>query len=257
MQRSGSPHAAHHLVENEQDAVAVANRPDALEIVADRRDRAQGRADHGLGDEGDDAVGADFDDLVLERLGGSGCVVRVALTLPLQPVGVAGVDVVSPDQKGLELRAPPGVAADSERAERIAVIALPSCDDVAALRLADLDEKLARHFERGLHRLRTAAHQIDVAQARRSVLDQAVGEAFGGLGGEESGMRIGEGVELFMHRGEHVRVPVAKARDGRAARRVEVPAPVSVKNLDPRAENRDRHVYCCGAVKYIRHGGVR
>ena len=165
--------------------------------------------------------------------------------------------MVGADQKGLELGAPPDVAADSERAERIAVIALPSRDDVSALRLADLDKKLPRHFERGFHRLRTAAHQIDVAQARRSVLDQPVGEAFGGLGGEESGMRIGEGVELFVHRGEHVRVPMAKARDGRAARRVEVPAPVSVKNLDPRAENRDWHVYCCGAVKYICHGGVR
>ena len=157
------------------------------------------------------------------------------------------------DQEGLELRAPPGVAADRERAERIAVIALPPGDDMAALRLADLDEILARHLERRLDRLRTAADEIDMAQPGRRVLDQAVGEALGGFGGEESGVRIGEGVELFAHGGEHVRVPVAKARDGRAARRVEIAAPVGVDDLDARAGNRDRHVNICSAVQNMRH----
>ena len=40
VQRAGAPHAAHHLVENEQNPIAVADRPDALEIIADRRDSA-------------------------------------------------------------------------------------------------------------------------------------------------------------------------------------------------------------------------
>ena len=143
-------------------AVAIADRPDALEIIADRRDGAGGRADHGLGDEGDDAIRADLDELVLERLRGPRRVIRVALALPLQPIGVAGIDVVGLDQQRLELRAPPSVAADRERAERIAVIALAPRDDVAALRLADLDKILARHLERRLDRLRAAADQIDM-----------------------------------------------------------------------------------------------
>ena len=67
VQGSGAPHAAHHLVENEQDAVAVADRADALEIVGDRRHGARRRADDGLGDEGDDAFGTDLEELVLER----------------------------------------------------------------------------------------------------------------------------------------------------------------------------------------------
>ena len=52
----------------------------------------------------------------------------------------------------------------AEGAERIAVIALAPGDDMAALRLADLDKILARHLERRLDRLRTAAHQIDAAR---------------------------------------------------------------------------------------------
>ena len=71
VQRAGAAHAAHHLVEDQQDAVAVADRADALEIAGDRRHRAGGRADHGLGDEGDDPIAAELEDLVLERLRGA------------------------------------------------------------------------------------------------------------------------------------------------------------------------------------------
>src|SRR6185437_10338648 len=165
--------------------MTVADRPDALEIIASRGDRAKGRARHGLGYERDHPAGADFDDPVLERLRGPGRVVRFALALPLEAIGVAGVDVMGLDQERLELRPPPGVAAGRERAEGRAVIALAPGDDGAALRLAGLDEILARHFQRRLDSLRTAAGEIDVAHARWSVLDQAVGQALGGVGGEK------------------------------------------------------------------------
>src|ERR1700734_2180566 len=72
------------------------------------------------------------------------------------------------DQKRLELRPAPGVAADGQGAERIAMIALPPGDDMTALRLADLDKILARHLERRRDRLRAAAHEMDVGQARAS-----------------------------------------------------------------------------------------
>ena len=68
VQRAGAAHAAHHLVEDQQHAVAVADRADALEIVGDRRHRAGGRADHGLGHERDHLVGAELEDLVFKRL---------------------------------------------------------------------------------------------------------------------------------------------------------------------------------------------
>ncbi len=102
------------------------------------------------------------------------------------------------DQQRREGRAPPFVAADRERAQRIAVIALAPRDDVAALGLATLDEILPRHFQRRLDRFRSAAHEVGVADAGGGVGDQAVGEFLGDLGGEEAGMGIGELVELLV-----------------------------------------------------------
>ena len=122
-----------------------------------------------------------------------------------------------------------------------------------ALRLADLDEILARHLERRLDRLRTAAHEIDVAQAGRGVLDQAVGEALGGFGGEKRRMRVGELIELRAHGGEHVRMAVAEARDSRASRRVEIAPAFGVDDLDARAGDRDRHDNVRGAMQNMRH----
>ena len=115
------------------------------------------------------------------------------------------------DQQGLELGAPPGVAANRKRAKRVAVIALAPRNDMATLRLADLDEILARHLERRLDRLGTAADQIDMAHSGRRVLDQPVGEALGDFGGEKGRVRVGHRVELPPHRGEHVGMTMAKA----------------------------------------------
>ena len=76
VQRSRPPHAAHDLVQNEEHAVAVADRADAPEIVADGRHGAGGRPDDGFRDEGDDAVGADLDELIFERLGRARRIIR-------------------------------------------------------------------------------------------------------------------------------------------------------------------------------------
>ena len=157
------------------------------------------------------------------------------------------------DQQGLELGPPPGVAADRKRPQRVAVIALAARDDMGPLGLTDLDKILARHLERRLDRFRAAADQVDMAEAGRSVLDQAVGQALGDLGGEKGRVRIGQRVELLAHRGHDVRMPVAEARDRRAARRVEVASTLSVDDLDARAGNRDRHPSVWGAMQNMRH----
>ena len=169
------------------------------------------RADHGFGHESDHPIGPDRDELILQRLGGSRRIIRIALALPLQPVGVAGVDVMGLDQQGLELGASPGVSADRERAERIAVIALAPRDDMGPLRLADLDEILARHLQRRLDRLGAAADQIDMGQSGRRVLDQPVGQALGDFGGEKGRVRVGDRVELAAHRGDDVGMPMSEA----------------------------------------------
>ena len=63
MQRAGAAHAAHHLVEDQQHAVAIADLADALEVAFGRRHRARRRADHRLGDEGHHRVGTELEDL--------------------------------------------------------------------------------------------------------------------------------------------------------------------------------------------------
>ena len=69
MHRAGAAHAAHHLVEDQQRAVAVADLPHALEIAGQRGDAAGGGADHRFGDEGDDGVGAEPLELGLQFVG--------------------------------------------------------------------------------------------------------------------------------------------------------------------------------------------
>ena len=85
------------------------------------------------------------------------------------------------------------------------MVALAPGDDVAPLRLAALDEILARELERGLDRLRPAAHEKNVADAGRGMGDQIVGQFLCHLRGEKTRMRIGQRVELRAHRRQHLR----------------------------------------------------
>ena len=136
------------------------------------------------------------------------------------------------DQQRRELLAPPLVAADGQGAERIAMVALLAGDEMPALRLADLDEILARHLERGLHGLRAAADEIDVAGAGGPVGDEVLAQLLGDLRGEEAGVRVGELVELGVHGGQHVRVAVPEARHRRAARGIDILLAGGVPDVD-------------------------
>ena len=50
-----------------------------------------------------------------------------------------------------------------------------------------------------------------MAKPGRCVLDQAVGQTLGDLGGEKGRMRVRQRLELAPHGGEYVRMPVAEA----------------------------------------------
>ena len=144
------------------------------------------------------------------------------------------------DQERREGRTLPFVAAGRQRAQRIAVIALAPGDHVAALRLAALGEILPRHLERRFDRFRSAAHQVGVADAVGGVGDQAVGEPFGNLGGEEAGMGIGKPVELLVQGRRHRGMAVAQAGHRGTTRRVDVALAGGVDDLDALAAGRDR-----------------
>jgi len=243
VQAAGAPHAAHHFVGDVEDAVAVAQRAHALQVAAGRRDGAGGRADDGLGHERDHLVRAD----ALEG----------RVQLGQQPVGVvvlgfgrdavailvARRDVAHVDQQRRELAAAPLVAADRERAQRVAVVALAPRDEVGALLLADLDEVLARELQRRFDRLGTAGNEIDLVQPLRRMRDEVLGQRLGHVRREEAGVGVGELVDLLVHRSQHVGMRMAQAGDGGAAAGVEVTLAVGID--DVHALRRDcprRHV---------------
>src|SRR5262249_991132 len=143
---------------DEQDVVAVADLADGLEIAGRRRHRAQGRADHRLGDEGSHVLGALAADLAL-KLGGA---TQVAATEPLAPggigaaVGVSGGDVRLILVHAHVAPAAVGVAAEAQRTQRIAVEALPAGNHDLLGGLARFDEVLAGNLDGVFGRLRAA-----------------------------------------------------------------------------------------------------
>ena len=146
------------------------------------------------------------------------------------------------DQQRRKFAAPPFVAADRERAQRVAVIALAACNEHAPIGLADFDEILARKLQRRFHRFRAARHQIHVIEPVWRIGGECVGERFGGIGREKARVCVGDAIDLRVHRLQHVRVRVSEARHGSAAARIDIAPAVAIDDLDAaRAHRRGRH----------------
>src|SRR5262245_4447604 len=222
VQRAAAAHAAHHLIEDEQDAVAAADLPHALEIARHRGNRAHGGADYGLGYESDDVLAAERIDLCFELVAESFAVGLRRLAGAALAVFIDRRDVMRLDQKGSELLALPLAAPDRQRTERDAMIALPSRDDVSPLRLAAFDEILARELERGLDGLRAAADEKGMTHAVRRVRHEIVLQLLRNVRREEARMRVGEAVELLAHRCQDIGVRMAETRHRCTARGIDI-----------------------------------
>src|SRR5262249_54243790 len=185
-------------------------------------DRAQGGADDGLGDKGDDVLAAELLDLAFELL-------REPLAVGLRALARAAVAIFVDrrymmrfDQKRSELLALPLPASDRKRTECDAMIPLRARNVVAPGGPAGFDEIWARELERGLDRLRPATDEKDAADARRGVSDEVVGQRLRHPCCEEARMRIFESVELLAHRRQDVRMRRAQTGHRPAARGVDV-----------------------------------
>ena len=66
---AGAPHAAHHLIKDQQHTVTVTNVPDALKITFFSRHRAQRCPDNRLGDKGKDIFSAEAVNLRFQLVG--------------------------------------------------------------------------------------------------------------------------------------------------------------------------------------------
>ena len=137
---------------------------------------------------------------LLQLVGHAHAVLLFGLAFLAIAVGVARRDVPGAHEERPELRAAPRVAADGERAQRVAVIALPPADEMRAVRLADLQVVLARELERRLHAFRPAGNEVDALERAARAVDQPVGERFGRLAREERGMRVRELARLLADR---------------------------------------------------------
>src|SRR5690606_614719 len=100
-------------------------------------------------------------------------------------IGIRRRYVMALEEHRGELLPAPQVAADSQRSQSIAVIALPARDEMPALRLSALDEILARHLERRLDGLGATGNEIDVREPRGSMLDQVIRKPLGHIRREE------------------------------------------------------------------------
>src|SRR3546814_13736554 len=100
VQRAGPAHAAHHLVEDEENPVAVADLPGAPEIAGNRRGRPECRTDYGFGDERGDTFAAEPLYLRLQLIGDAPPIGFVALVVPPVAVGLTGCDVAALNQIG-------------------------------------------------------------------------------------------------------------------------------------------------------------
>src|SRR5690606_320897 len=119
----------------------------------------------------------------------------VVLVVAAPAIGEAGGNMMRFNQQRRERLAPQDVAARGQRAQRVAVIALPPRDQMPPLRLADFQEILPCQLEAGLYRLRTPGDEIDTAQIARRTTGEERGKVFSGFAGEEGGVREWHAVE--------------------------------------------------------------
>ncbi len=231
VQRAGAAHAAHHLVQDQQHAVAVAHVAHAAEVPGHRRhDPGRCTADR-LGDERDHTVRAGLHDGRIQFGGQALAVLLGCFRGAPVAVFVAGADVHRIDQQRRERLAAPGVAADGQRAQRVAVIALAPRDEQRALRLTDLDEVLPGHLQCGLDRLGAARHEVRVTDPGRCRGDQRGRQLLGDVGGEKRGVRIADPLGLRLDRLDHGTVAVPQARHRGATAGVQVPLAVLVDQV--------------------------
>ena len=91
-----------------------------------------------------------------------------------------------------------------------------------ALRLTDFQVILASELDCRLHRLGTTGNQVNAVEITRCVLNQQVGQRFGGVAGEKTGMGKFHSIELGLDRVVDLRIAMAEAGNRGTAGAIEI-----------------------------------
>ena len=257
MHGAGAAHAAHHLIQDQQRAVTRADLPHRPEIAGQRRDAAERCTHHRFRDEGRDGLGAERLELGLQFGREARDVIVVGLVIAPVAIGVAGRDMPKSvrQHRHVEL-APHRIAAGGQRAERVAMVALPPRDEARALWLAAFHVILPRHLQRGLRRLRARRTEIHMREPARLVPQHQIGQLFRRFAGIERGVGVADLRRLRAHRLQHARMAVAEAGDGRAAGSVDDGLSVGITNENALARQRERRGLAQVALDEAGHGGM-
>ena len=193
--------AGDDLVEDQQNAVTVADGAQPLQITFGRRQHA-GRAGHRLDDHGGDRRGAVQRDDAFELVGEMPAPFRLALGKGLMLAAIGCRQMIDAGQQRAEEFAVVDNAADRNAAEADAVIAALAADQPRARALAADVVISERDLERGVDRFRARiAEEHAVEIARRQRRDPA--RQFEGFGvGEVERRRIVEFGRLPRDRGD-------------------------------------------------------
>ena len=175
-----------HLIEDQQDAVLVANCAQPLQITFRRRQDA-GRARHRLDNDGSDRRGVMQRNDALELVGFVLAPIRLAAGERLVLAIIRCRQMVDAGQERAEEFAVIDHAADGNAAEADAVIAALAADQPLARGLAANIVISERDFKRGVCRFRSGIAEEDLVEIAR----REVGDARGRF--ERRGMRVLEG----------------------------------------------------------------
>src|SRR5260221_6552044 len=165
-------HPAHHFVENQQHAIAVADLTDTLEIARHGRHAAKARTRYRLAEVRRAILRSLGQDRRFQFIGRTLAILLSALLGPAMTIFIAGCDMTDRLQHRLIGLAPVDVTAQREGAERIAVITALAGNEKPALRLANFQEILPSQLERRFNSFGTPPDKKNLIDPGRRPADQ-------------------------------------------------------------------------------------
>ncbi len=206
--RPRAAEAGGDLVADQQHAVLVAQLAHGAQVAVGVREDARGALHERLDDDRRDVPGV----LAQQRR---------------HVLAVAGLGLPGLEQQRAEVRVEEVDAADRDRADRVAVVAVAQADEAGA-RLAAMAPILKGHLQRDLGRRRAVVGEEHAGQAGRRDVDELLRELDCGRVRQAEHRRVRDALELRANRGVDHRMRVAVDRAPQRRDAVDVGVAVGV-----------------------------